>query len=171
MTNPVRRLWGLRRRLYDILGAPGLMIAAISLLSFGFGLIVLAREYNRPRETGLEALHQVISGWVSLPDHLGRTLVDYVDLWRHSAPDEKAGRLKPNLRLTTRSPLSRVVELELMRLGVEGKSAGWRTLRQVAVTEPRLPDGRLDDLITRARRQADELEKLRIRAVTESLAR
>jgi hypothetical protein len=84
---------------------------------------------------------------------------------------EKAGRLKPNLRLVTRSPLSRVVELELMRLGVEGKSAGWRTLRQVAETEPRLPDGRLDDLITRARRQADELEKLRIRAVTESLAR
>lgn len=84
---------------------------------------------------------------------------------------EKAGRLKPNLRLLTRSPLSRVVELELMRLGVEGKSAGWRTLRQVAETEPRLPERRLDDLLTRARRQADELEKLRIRAVTESLAR
>ena len=94
MTNPVRRLWGLRRRLYAILGAPGLMIVAISLLSFGFGLIVLAREYNRPRKTGLEALHQVISGWVSLPDPLGRTLVDYVDLWRHADPDRKAGQLE-----------------------------------------------------------------------------
>jgi hypothetical protein len=84
---------------------------------------------------------------------------------------EKVGRLKPNLRLTTRSPLSRVLELELIRLGVEGKAAGWRTLREVAKAEPRLPDGRLDDLLARARRQADELETLRIRAVTESLAR
>jgi hypothetical protein len=84
---------------------------------------------------------------------------------------EKAGRLKPNLRLTTRSPLSRVIELELMRLGVEGKAAAWGTLRQVAGTEPRLPAGRLDDLLARARRQADELETLRLRAITESLAR
>ena len=42
---------------------------------------------------------------------------------------EKASRLKPNGRLVTRSPLSRVLELEAMRLGVEGKAAGWRTLR------------------------------------------
>ncbi|MEJ7640052.1 MAG: hypothetical protein WKF75_19325, partial [Singulisphaera sp.] len=90
----MRRLWGLRRRLYAILGAPGLMIGAISLLSFGFGLIVLAREYNRPRKTGKDALHQVISGWVSLPDPLGRSLVDYVVLWRHADPHRKAGQLE-----------------------------------------------------------------------------
>ena len=41
---------------------------------------------------------------------------------------EQAGRLKPNGRLGSRSPLSRVVEFEAMRLGVEGKVAGWRTL-------------------------------------------
>ncbi|HEY5356166.1 MAG TPA: hypothetical protein VIJ82_00465 [Streptosporangiaceae bacterium] len=37
---------------------------------------------------------------------------------------EKAGRLKFNGRLRARSPLSNLVELELLRLGVEGKAAG-----------------------------------------------
>lgn len=84
---------------------------------------------------------------------------------------EKAARLKPNKRLIERSPLSRVLELETLRLGVEGKAAGWRTLREVADTEPRLPAARLEELLARARRQAEELEKLRVRAVNEALAR
>ena len=84
---------------------------------------------------------------------------------------EKAARLKPNKRLVERSPLSRVLELETLRLGGEGKAAGWRTLREVADTEPRLPAERLEELLARARRQAEELEKLRVRAVNEALAR
>ena len=45
---------------------------------------------------------------------------------------EKAGRLKPNGHLTTRSLLSNLEELELLRLGVEGEAAGWRTVRVLA---------------------------------------
>jgi hypothetical protein len=77
---------------------------------------------------------------------------------------EKAGRLKFNGRLFARSPLSNLEELELLRLGVEGKAAGWRTLRTLADTDTRLDPGRLDELISRARRQADLLEDLRVRA-------
>jgi hypothetical protein len=77
---------------------------------------------------------------------------------------EKAGRLKPNGHLATRSPLSNLEELELMRLGVEGKAAGWRTLRTLADRDHRLDAARLDDLISRARRQADFLEESRIKA-------
>ena len=44
---------------------------------------------------------------------------------------EKAGRLKLNGTLLARSPLSSLEELELLRLGVEGKAAGWRTLREL----------------------------------------
>jgi hypothetical protein len=79
---------------------------------------------------------------------------------------EKAGRLKFNGRLFARSPLSDVEELELLRLGVEGKAAGWRTLRAAADMDTRLDSGRLDGLISRARSQADELEELRIRAAS-----
>jgi hypothetical protein len=77
---------------------------------------------------------------------------------------EKASRLKPNGRLTTRSPLSNLEELELLRLGVEGKAAGWRTLRTLADRDSRLEAGQLDELISRARRQAGFLEESRIRA-------
>jgi hypothetical protein len=77
---------------------------------------------------------------------------------------EKAGRLKLNGHLFTRSPLSFLEELEIMRLGVEGKAAGWRTLRTVAETDSRLEAARLDELIARARRQSDELESLRVEA-------
>jgi hypothetical protein len=84
---------------------------------------------------------------------------------------EKAGRLKFNGRFLARSPLSDLEELELLRLGVEGKAAGWRTLRTQADTVARLDAGRLDELIARARRQADELEELRVRAADRILSR
>jgi hypothetical protein len=77
---------------------------------------------------------------------------------------EKAGRLKFNGRLLARSPLSNLEELELLRLGVEGKAAGWRTLRALADTDTRLDRARLDELISRASRQADLLEDLRVAA-------
>jgi hypothetical protein len=81
---------------------------------------------------------------------------------------ERVGRLKLNGRLLTRSPLSRVLELEAMRLGVEGKAAGWRTLRSLATTDDRLDVERLDELNDRAWRQVDELEQLRVRAAIEA---
>ena len=82
---------------------------------------------------------------------------------------EKAGRMKFNGRLFARSPLSNLEELEIMRLGVEGKAAGWRTLRTVAETNARLDPARLDELISRARRQADLLEDLRVDAADQVL--
>jgi hypothetical protein len=70
---------------------------------------------------------------------------------RHrSRPGNLAGRLKFNGRLLARSPLSDLEELELLLLGVEGKAAGWRTLRTLADTDTRLDAGRLDELISRA---------------------
>jgi hypothetical protein len=77
---------------------------------------------------------------------------------------EKAARLKLNGFLLTRSPLSSLEELEMLRLGVEGKAAGWRTLRVLAQTDERLDSGQLDELISRAQRQAVLLEELRVRA-------
>lgn len=83
---------------------------------------------------------------------------------------EKAGRLKLNGRLWSRSPLSNLEELEMLRLAVEGKAAGWRTLRVVADSDPRLDPARLDGLMSRARGQADLLEELRTRAADDVIA-
>jgi hypothetical protein len=52
----------------------------------------------------------------------------------------------------------------MLRLGVEGKAAGWRTVRTLADTDTRLDRARLDELICRAGRQADLLEDLRVAA-------
>ena len=79
---------------------------------------------------------------------------------------EKAGRLKLNGRLLARSPVSDLEELELLRLGVEGKAAGWRTLRVQADTDKRLDARRLDELISRANSQAAQIEELRVRAAS-----
>jgi hypothetical protein len=81
---------------------------------------------------------------------------------------EKVARLKPNGHVLTRSPLSHVIELEAMRLGIEGKAALWRTLRARAATDIRLHTERLDDLLDRARQQSATVEKLRAEAATEA---
>jgi hypothetical protein len=78
---------------------------------------------------------------------------------------ERVGRLKPNGVLYRRSGLSTVVELETMRLGVEGKTLVWRSLLVVATGEERLDEPRLQSLLSRARDQIDTLEALRLRAV------
>ncbi|MFF7195034.1 transaldolase [Streptomyces sp. NPDC008079] len=82
---------------------------------------------------------------------------------------EKVGRLKPNGHLFTRSPLSDLLELESMCLGVAGKAACWRTLRTLAETEPRLYPEHLDTLLERAEHQSAVLEELRLAAAARAL--
>jgi hypothetical protein len=84
---------------------------------------------------------------------------------------EKAGRVaKLNGHLLTRSPLSELEETEILRLGVTGKAAGWRTLRTLADTDSSLDAPRLDELLAQASRQEDELEDLRIRVANRLLS-
>ncbi|WP_349637017.1 transaldolase [Streptomyces sp. 378] len=82
---------------------------------------------------------------------------------------EKAGRLKTNGHLFSRSPLSDVLEAEAMLLGVQGKAACWRTLRALSETDRRLDTAHLDTLLERAERQSTALEEIRIAAVTRTL--
>jgi hypothetical protein len=74
----------------------------------------------------------------------------------------QAGRLKLNGHLLSRSPLSDLEETEILRLGVTGKAAGWRTLRALADSDSRLDAARLDELLERASHQEDLLEDLRV---------
>jgi hypothetical protein len=84
---------------------------------------------------------------------------------------ERVGRLKPNRRVLGRSRLSRVIELEVMRLGVEGKLAGWYTLLTVAESEPRLEVDELTGLASRATEQSALLATLRSRAAQEAFTK
>lgn len=83
---------------------------------------------------------------------------------------EKAGRLKLNGQITGYSPLSRVVEVEGLLLGVTGKLGLWRALRDLSEREPRVKVVDLDALIARAERQVAELENHRLQAAETAFA-
>ncbi|MBW5484641.1 hypothetical protein [Streptomyces bambusae] len=84
---------------------------------------------------------------------------------------EKVGRIKLNGRLVSRSTLSDVLELELLRLGVEGKLALWRSLRTIARADDRIPLSTVDHLADRAERQIELLEGMRLAAVDRTFLR
>jgi hypothetical protein len=81
---------------------------------------------------------------------------------------EKVGRLKPNAQLTGYSPLSPLVELEALELGIQGKLAMWRALLEVAGPPP-LDAPRLQELAARAERQAADVERHRLQVARPAL--
>jgi hypothetical protein len=83
---------------------------------------------------------------------------------------EKAGRLKLNGSLLERSPLSSVLELEMLRLGMEATGAAWHTLSELAERDERLNKTQLTDLLARAKQQSQTLEELRIRAASRAFS-
>jgi hypothetical protein len=121
---------------------------------WGTGLARVADEIAADREM-LERIMQLLSvkpnrvkdagGWVA----------------------EKVGRLKPNNSLHGYSPLSRVVELEGLVIGVTGKLALWEALGE-AVGD-RLDEIDFIALAERARDQRSRLEELRRNAAAEAL--
>lgn len=81
---------------------------------------------------------------------------------------EKLGRLKLNGQVRGYSPLSRLLELEMLSVGIAGKLALWRSLEQVPEIAHRLAGIDLEQLIQRAQRQHAEVEEHRIAAAREA---
>lgn len=79
---------------------------------------------------------------------------------------EKVGRLKPNGQLVGYSPLSKLVELEGLRIGIYGKQALWDAMGATPV--PELADFDFAALSERAARQLAELEPHRLAAAQEA---
>jgi hypothetical protein len=84
---------------------------------------------------------------------------------------EKLGRLKLNGQLRGYSPLSRVVELEGLALGVHGKRGLWISLGELARDRPVLVADELLVLRQRAESQLEGLETHRIQAVADAFGR
>ncbi|MGW5369044.1 hypothetical protein ACWER6_34780 [Streptomyces sp. NPDC004009] len=82
---------------------------------------------------------------------------------------EKLGRLKTNGHLLRPSPLGTMLDLEALRLGVEGKAAGWQVLRRLSAADDRLDPARFDTLLERARWQQERIEEWRVRQADEAL--
>lgn len=125
--------------------------------SYGPPLAELADEIARDRELLVETMQAL-----GVP----RDTVKSTALWLA----EKAGRLKLNGSVVHYSPLSRLEELELLSLGVQGKRALWDALRRTYATDERLRGIDLDAAIERALSQRRRLEALRRRAAHDALA-
>jgi hypothetical protein len=81
---------------------------------------------------------------------------------------EKVGRLKLNGQVRGYSPLSRILELETLSVGVAGKLALWQSLQSVPALRERLSRFDLDQLAERARRQRAEIEEQRTNAARDT---
>ncbi|HSL12403.1 MAG TPA: hypothetical protein VLA82_13920 [Actinomycetota bacterium] len=81
---------------------------------------------------------------------------------------ERVSRLKLNGRVTSYSPLSRFIELDVLTIGLAGKPQLWMTLRDLAGLGDRLPEVDFDELIRRAKVQHDALEPFRLEAGREA---
>jgi hypothetical protein len=78
---------------------------------------------------------------------------------------EKAARLKLNGQPLGYSPLSRVIELEALAVGVEAKRSLWATLKRLEGVDL---DVDLDGMVARAQRQKRLLERRRLEAVADA---
>ena len=94
------------------------------------------------------------------PDHAGRVVLRIGGAFL-------ATNVWLNGRLLGYSPLSRVVELEGLVIGVYAKMALWRSLQQLEPERLASAGASLSDLIERAERQLEELERHRKRAMSE----
>lgn len=114
----------------------------------------LAQQIGRDRET-LERIMRQLS---IPPSALKVGIVRVAELM---------GRLKLNGRIFERSPLSGVVELETLVVGVRGKEGLWTSLQRAGVS---LEDVDLEALVESARAQGAELETLRLNAAARAFA-
>lgn len=81
---------------------------------------------------------------------------------------EKLGRLKLNGRLSGYSPLSRMLELELLHIGITGKIQLWQALQETQ--SARLARFGLPALVERAESQRAIVERLRLDATRQAFA-
>lgn len=82
---------------------------------------------------------------------------------------EKLGRLKLNGELRAYSPLSRLLELEGLAAGIEGKRALWVALQAVTDGDAAVAEFDFGALAKRAESQRSRLEKHRLLAATHAL--
>lgn len=83
---------------------------------------------------------------------------------------EKVVRVMVDARIGSRSPLSRVLDLELMMAAVAGKRALWETLSTLAESDPRLSKAEIEPLIGGSIAQQELLLSLHRSAVRVAFA-
>jgi hypothetical protein len=129
--------------------------------NFGSFLEEPAREVHLQIEEDVRILDDII-------DRLGYRSAPWKNVVARVA--EFLGRLKPNGRLRGYSPLSRLLELELLIAGILTKESLWQTLAIVQQQRSELASFDFDDLQHRAMQQRMLLEANRRPTVEEAFS-
>ena|SRR5919108_6141355 len=124
---------------------------------YGPELAAIAQELGEDRQTLIDLMRRLGIE----PDRLKNAV-----LWGA----EKLGRVKFNGNPLRYSPLSRLEEIEMLLLGVHGKLAAWRALRDTRAHDERLRGIDLEALIARADSQRERLDHQRVSAAREAFA-
>jgi hypothetical protein len=125
--------------------------------ALGAALVTLTAEIKQDRATLQELMERL---------QIHRNPVKQAVGW----VSEKLTRLRLNEQLTGSADLTRLLEVEALSLGIEGKLALWRALREAASVDERLAAIGLDELIDRARRQRETLEPHRLEAAAKAFS-
>ncbi|WP_235735501.1 hypothetical protein [Nocardioides alcanivorans] len=112
----------------------------------------LAAEVNDDRES----LRQLMRSLGFEPSRLGAAT---------ARAGEWLGRFKPNGRVIRRSPLTDVLELEMLRNALSGKRIGWQVVLEISEHDDRIDSGSIRTLLDRADSHLDRLGELHLRVV------
>lgn len=121
-------------------------------------LDAVAREVGEDRETLLGLMREL----GVRPDPLRQSLA-----WL----GEKATRVRLGNPVTAGPQLGRLLELEALALGVEGKRSLWEALRRSLAGSPAITGVPLSELVARAVRQREVLERHRLAAADAAFGR
>jgi hypothetical protein len=122
----------------------------------GTFLAELARDIEQDRKSLVELMERLgidkdpvkeVAGWVM----------------------EKLSRVKLSDQFAGSGDLKRLLEFETLSLGIEGKLAMWRSLKEVSSHNTVLADTDLDSLIKRAEDQRSTLEEHRLEVAKSAL--
>jgi hypothetical protein len=123
----------------------------------GHFLAELAEKIDQDREW-LERLMKILE--------IRRNLAKDAAAWL----SEKVGRLKLNGQVIGYSPLSKLIELEGLSLGVNGKLSLWKTLKRLSRDDERIDAAEVDRLIDGALSQAITLEEERTKIIGQAFS-
>jgi hypothetical protein len=140
-------------------------------LAANAGVALARRIAKTHRDTDFSAdltsLANEIAGDLSTLTSLMKQLDVSPQQWRAplGVAAERAGRLKLNGHIFSRSPLSSVIELDALLVSIESKRAVWKALRRLADSDDRLDAAALENIIERSWRQSDVVERVRSWAI------
>jgi hypothetical protein len=124
---------------------------------FGTALAAVARDIREDKDV-LEGLVERLGA--------GKSTVKQAAGWVF----EKVTRLRFNRQLTGSEDLTRLLEVETLSLGIEGKLSLWRALREAPAPDAGLGAADFDRLIARALGQREALEPHRLAAAAEAFS-